>query len=65
MQSGPDHGDGRVDARGEIPMRKFMSHYVREKDVALFVELAKEPRPEIARRSLHARSVARLHLCPN
>ena len=26
-------------------MRKFMSHYVREKDVALFVELAKEPRP--------------------
>ncbi len=31
--------------RGEIPMRKFMSHYVREKDVALFVELAKEPRP--------------------
>lgn len=31
--------------RGEGPMRKFMSHYVREKDVALFVELAKEPRP--------------------
>lgn len=31
--------------RSEIPMRKFMSHYVREKDVALFVELAKEPRP--------------------
>lgn len=31
--------------RGEAPMRKFMSHYVREKDVALFVELAKEPRP--------------------
>jgi flagellar biosynthetic protein FliP len=30
---------------GEAPMRKFMSHYVREKDVALFVELAKEPRP--------------------
>jgi flagellar biosynthesis protein FliP len=31
--------------RGEVPMRKFMSHYVREKDVALFIELAKEPRP--------------------
>ena len=31
--------------RGEIPMRKFMSHYVREKDVALFIELAKEPKP--------------------
>ena len=25
-----------------------MLHYVREKDVALFVELAKEPRPRIA-----------------
>jgi flagellar biosynthesis protein FliP len=32
-------------SRGEGPMRKFMAHYVREKDVALFVELAKEPRP--------------------
>jgi flagellar biosynthetic protein FliP len=31
--------------RAEAPMRKFMSHYVREKDVAMFVELAKEPRP--------------------
>jgi flagellar biosynthetic protein FliP len=31
--------------RAEVPMRKFMSHYVREKDVALFVDLAKEPRP--------------------
>ncbi|MFZ0745682.1 MAG: flagellar type III secretion system pore protein FliP [Terracidiphilus sp.] len=31
--------------RGEGPMRKFMCHYVREKDVALFIELAKEPRP--------------------
>jgi flagellar biosynthetic protein FliP len=31
--------------RGEGPIRKFMSHYVREKDVALFIELAKEPRP--------------------
>jgi flagellar biosynthetic protein FliP len=31
--------------RGEVPVRKFMSHYVLEKDVALFVELSKEPRP--------------------
>ena len=31
--------------RSEGPMRKFMSHYVREKDVALFIDLAKEPRP--------------------
>jgi len=30
---------------GEVPLRKFMAHYVREKDVALFVDLAKEPRP--------------------
>ena len=31
--------------RSEKPMRHFMLHYVREKDVALFIELAKEPRP--------------------
>ncbi len=31
--------------RGEAPVREFMLHYVREKDVALFVELSKEPRP--------------------
>jgi flagellar biosynthetic protein FliP len=31
--------------RAELPMHKFMGRYVREKDVALFVELAKEPRP--------------------
>ncbi len=31
--------------RAEVPMHKFMSRYVREKDVALFVGLAKEPRP--------------------
>ncbi len=31
--------------RAEDPMRQFMAHYVREKDVAMFVELAKEPRP--------------------
>ena len=29
----------------EKPVRQFMLHYVREKDVALFIELAKEPRP--------------------
>jgi flagellar biosynthesis protein FliP len=29
----------------EVPMHHFMAHYVREKDVALFIELAKEPRP--------------------
>ena len=31
--------------KAEGPMRKFMMRYVREKDVALFVDLAKEPRP--------------------
>ena len=41
---------GRITAmqaveRGANPVRQFMLHYVREKDVALFVELAKEPRP--------------------
>jgi flagellar biosynthetic protein FliP len=35
-------------SRSEAPMRKFMSHYVREKDVALFIELAKEPPPASA-----------------
>jgi len=33
-------------ARGAIPMRQFMSHFVREKDVALFLEIAKEPHPD-------------------
>jgi flagellar biosynthetic protein FliP len=27
------------------PMRGFMSHYVRERDLALFLDMAKEPRP--------------------
>lgn len=31
--------------RAGDPMRQFMTHYVREKDVALFLDLAKEPRP--------------------
>jgi flagellar biosynthetic protein FliP len=44
MQTGQISG---LDAltRAEVPMRGFMSHYVREKDVALFIELAKEPHP--------------------
>jgi flagellar biosynthetic protein FliP len=41
---------GRVDAleaveRGSRPLRQFMLKYAREKDLALFLELAKEPRP--------------------
>jgi flagellar biosynthesis protein FliP len=32
--------------RAAAPMRQFMSHFVRERDVALFLEMAKEPRPE-------------------
>jgi flagellar biosynthetic protein FliP len=31
--------------RGGVPMRQFMTHYIREKDIALFLEMAKEPRP--------------------
>lgn len=31
--------------RASTPMRGFMAHYVRDKDVDLFLELAKEPRP--------------------
>ena len=31
--------------RATPPIRRFMVNYVREKDLALFVELAKEPRP--------------------
>jgi flagellar biosynthesis protein FliP len=32
-------------SQAEVPLRKFMVHYVREKDVELFVNLAKEPQP--------------------
>jgi flagellar biosynthesis protein FliP len=32
-------------SRASVPVQKFMLHYVREKDAALFVELAKEPAP--------------------
>jgi flagellar biosynthetic protein FliP len=31
--------------RGTVPIHEFMVHYVREKDVALFVDLAKQQRP--------------------
>lgn len=44
MQAGQITATDAV-GRAEVPLRKFMYHYVREKDVALFVELAKEPRP--------------------
>ncbi len=42
--------DGRIDGmdavvRATPPLRRFMVNYVREKDLALFVDLAKEPRP--------------------
>jgi flagellar biosynthetic protein FliP len=32
-------------ARAEDPLRNFMVHFVREKDAALFLEIAHEPRP--------------------
>lgn len=32
-------------ARGSDPLRQFMSHYVREKDAAMFLEMAHLPRP--------------------
>ena len=31
--------------RGQMPLRNFMVHYVRGKDVSLFLDLAREPRP--------------------
>jgi flagellar biosynthetic protein FliP len=31
--------------RGAAPVHEFMAHYVREKDAALFLEIAKEPKP--------------------
>jgi flagellar biosynthetic protein FliP len=44
MQSGRITAMQAVE-RAAGPLRNFMVHYVREKDVALFVELSKEPRP--------------------
>ncbi len=32
-------------SRAGDPMRQFMAHYVRDKDVELFLDIAKEPRP--------------------
>jgi flagellar biosynthesis protein FliP len=42
--------DGSLDTvaaidRGSVPVREFMLRYARQKDLALFVELAKQPRP--------------------
>jgi flagellar biosynthesis protein FliP len=31
--------------RGSVPMRNFMLNYTREKDLALFLEVSKKPRP--------------------
>ena len=33
-------------SRGSVPLRRFMLKYTREKDLALFIEMAKEPRPK-------------------
>ena len=44
MQSGQMTAMQAFDA-GQVPLHKFMVHYVREKDVELFIDLAKEPRP--------------------
>jgi flagellar biosynthesis protein FliP len=43
--------EGRITAvealgRAATPMRQFMSHFVREQDVTLFLQMAKEPRPQ-------------------
>jgi flagellar biosynthesis protein FliP len=43
--------EGRITAidaltRAATPMRQFMSHFVRERDVTLFLQMAKEPRPQ-------------------
>jgi len=42
---------GKIDAfqavaRGSEPVKQFMLHYARQKDLALFLELAHEPRPK-------------------
>ncbi len=47
MQAGQISATQALEA-GQAPLRKFMAHYVREKDVALFIDLAKEPRPASA-----------------
>lgn len=45
--------EGRITAvqaveRGSDPMRRFMLRYVRQKDAALFIDIAKLPRPKTA-----------------
>ena len=47
--------------RGIVPIHQFMTHYVSEKDVALFVDLAKQQRPHDPERSFHALAGACLH----
>ncbi len=44
------HAIGPVEAleRGSVPLRDFMLHYAREKDLALLTEIAKIPRPREA-----------------
>jgi len=42
---------GKIDTwqaldRGSVPVRRFMLQYTREKDLALFVELGRQPRPK-------------------
>jgi flagellar biosynthesis protein FliP len=32
--------------KGAVPMRRFMLNYTREKDLALFLEMSQEPRPD-------------------
>ncbi|MGD0891340.1 MAG: flagellar type III secretion system pore protein FliP [Terracidiphilus sp.] len=44
MQSGQITAMEAV-TQAEGPIHEFMAHYVREKDVALFIELAHEPQP--------------------
>lgn len=47
--------------RGSVPLKVFMLHFAREKDLALFVELSKEPRPRKAE-DLSMRVVAPAYL---
>jgi len=46
-QQGHTDAMGAVE-RASVPTRQFMLKYAREKDLALFLELAKQPRPERA-----------------
>ncbi len=44
LQNGTVNALGAIEL-GAVPMRQFMLKYTRETDLALFVELSKEPRP--------------------